>query len=242
MRAPRPAGRPHPVDPKPHSNRAEDTIQDNSVDVVPTILRDHHTRVLPTLPLPGFGTSVKNPENEKLCSQPMKDPCLGRPDLQRASPHRSLHLKLDEFRFIRLLRAGLDKSGHADSTWSCVSRLQLGRSVCPPACCITPSASVATTTPAPTIRTAKSSSPSSKTPRPADVPHAARLRSTPAAASSAASDRCRSAAAPPSSPSRSHASSAGPVAWYARSRSPAPTRGVSIPAPSSAMPWSWAAT
>jgi hypothetical protein len=30
MRAPRPAGRPHPVDPKPHSNRAEDTIQDNS--------------------------------------------------------------------------------------------------------------------------------------------------------------------------------------------------------------------
>ena len=30
MRAPRPAGRPHPVDPKLHSNRAEDTIQDNS--------------------------------------------------------------------------------------------------------------------------------------------------------------------------------------------------------------------
>src|SRR5271157_3711580 len=32
------------------------TIQ---VDVVPTIARDHHTRVLPTLPLPGFGTSVR---------------------------------------------------------------------------------------------------------------------------------------------------------------------------------------
>ena len=27
---------------------------------VPTIARDHHTRVLPTLPLPGFGTSVRS--------------------------------------------------------------------------------------------------------------------------------------------------------------------------------------
>ena len=32
------------------------TIQ---VDVVPTIARDHHMRVLPTLSLPGFGTSVR---------------------------------------------------------------------------------------------------------------------------------------------------------------------------------------
>ena len=47
--------------------------------------------------------------------------------------------------------AGLEKSGHADSTWSCVNGLQTGRSACPPACCIMPSASAATTTSAPTI-------------------------------------------------------------------------------------------
>ena len=47
--------------------------------------------------------------------------------------------------------AGLEKSGHADSNWSCVQGLQTGRSACPPACCITPSASAATSTPAPTI-------------------------------------------------------------------------------------------
>jgi hypothetical protein len=52
-------------------------------------------------------------------------------------------------------RAGVEKSGHADSTWSCVIGLQTGRSACPPACCITPSASAATSTPAPTIRAAR---------------------------------------------------------------------------------------
>ena len=38
-------------------------------------------------------------------------------------------------------RAGVEKGGHADSTWSCVTRLQERRSACPPACCITRSAS-----------------------------------------------------------------------------------------------------
>src|SRR5512135_1760337 len=37
-----------------------------------------------------------------------------------------------------------------------------GRSACPPACCITPSASAATSTPAPTTRTARRSSPSTR--------------------------------------------------------------------------------
>jgi hypothetical protein len=30
------------------------------VDAVPTIAREHYARVLPTLPLPGFGTSVRS--------------------------------------------------------------------------------------------------------------------------------------------------------------------------------------
>ncbi len=51
--------------------------------------------------------------------------------------------------------AGLKEGGHADSNWSCVNGLQIGRSACPPACCITPSASAATNTPAPTIRAAR---------------------------------------------------------------------------------------
>src|SRR5208337_2226130 len=52
-------------------------------------------------------------------------------------------------------RAGVEKSGHADLNWSCVIVFQIGRSACPPACCITLSASAATSTPAPTIRAAK---------------------------------------------------------------------------------------
>src|SRR5208337_2627291 len=52
-------------------------------------------------------------------------------------------------------RAGVEKNGHADLNWSCVIVLQIGRSACPPACCITLSASAATGTPAPTIRAAK---------------------------------------------------------------------------------------
>src|SRR6185312_3561098 len=51
-------------------------------------------------------------------------------------------------------RAGLARRGHADSTWSCVNRLQTGSSACPPACCTTPSASAAMTTSAPSTRTA----------------------------------------------------------------------------------------
>src|SRR5512135_807653 len=42
-------------------------------------------------------------------------------------------------------RAGIEGGGHADSNWSCVQGLQIGRSACPPACCITPSVFVATT-------------------------------------------------------------------------------------------------
>ena len=45
--------------------------------------------------------------------------------------------------------AGVEKCGHADSTWSCVKTLQTGRSACPPVCCITRSASEATSTRAP---------------------------------------------------------------------------------------------
>src|SRR5512147_492054 len=71
-------------------------------------------------------------------------------------------------------RAGVEKGGHADSTWSCVQGLQIGRSACPPACCTTPSAFAATSTPAPNSRTAKRSSPSSKSPRPAAAPPAGR--------------------------------------------------------------------
>jgi eukaryotic-like serine/threonine-protein kinase len=52
-------------------------------------------------------------------------------------------------------RAGLEKSGHADSTWSCVNGLQNGRSACPPACCTMPSAFAAMTTSAPNIRTVR---------------------------------------------------------------------------------------
>src|SRR4051812_17972166 len=59
-------------------------------------------------------------------------------------------------------RAGVERGGHADSNWSCVLGLQTGRSACPPACCITPSASAATTTPAPTTGTARRSSPSTR--------------------------------------------------------------------------------
>ena len=52
-------------------------------------------------------------------------------------------------RHIYRLMSGSSR-GHADSTWSCVKGLQTGRSACPPACCITPSASAATSTSAPT--------------------------------------------------------------------------------------------
>ena len=80
-----------------------------------------------------------------------------------------------KLRFIRRKRApGLERGGHADSTWSCVKGLQIGRSACPPACCITPSASAATSTPAPTTRAARRSSPSARSPRPAAAPPAAR--------------------------------------------------------------------
>src|SRR5271165_2001558 len=46
-------------------------------------------------------------------------------------------------------RAGVERGGHAGSIWSCVKGLQNGRSACAPACCITPSASAATSTFAP---------------------------------------------------------------------------------------------
>src|SRR5262249_6665555 len=51
--------------------------------------------------------------------------------------------------------AGLEKRGHADSTWSCVKGLRTGRAACPPAFCIRPSASAVTTTSAPTIEAAR---------------------------------------------------------------------------------------
>ena len=57
--------------------------------------------------------------------------------------------------------------------------LQTGRSACPPACCITPSASAATSTPAPTIRAARRSSPSARSPRPAAARPAARREVSP---------------------------------------------------------------
>ena len=43
-------------------------------------------------------------------------------------------------------RAGVEKGGHAESHWSCVTRLQAGRSACPPACCTMRSAPEATNT------------------------------------------------------------------------------------------------
>src|SRR5512135_2710486 len=138
-------------------------------------------------------------------------------------------------------RAGLERGGHADSTWSCVRGLQIGRSACPPACCITPSASAAISTPAPTTTTAKPSSPSTKIPRPAAAPPAGRPRSTLAVRSSAASEPSPSAAAPPSSSCPSRASNAWPVASCDRSRSRSPTRAAATPKPSSGTPSSWAA-
>ncbi|MGO9596719.1 MAG: transposase family protein [Isosphaeraceae bacterium] len=57
--------------------------------------------------------------------------------------------------FIRRKRAGVERGGHAGSIWSCVKGLQNGRSACAPACCITPSASAATSTFAPNTRAAK---------------------------------------------------------------------------------------
>src|SRR5918998_2145905 len=117
-------------------------------------------------------------------------------------------------------RAGVEKGGHADSTWSCVNGLQTGRSACPPASCITPSASAAITPPAPTTRAAKRSSPSTKTSIPAAAPPAGRTGSGPAARSNAASGPCPSAAAPRSWPCPSRTSNAWPAAWCARSTSP----------------------
>ncbi len=82
-------------------------------------------------------------------------------------------------RFIRWKRAaGLKRGGRADSIGSCVKGLPTRRSACPPACCITPSASAATSTPAPTTRMAKPSSPSTRSPRRAAARPAARPRST----------------------------------------------------------------
>src|SRR5436305_8012848 len=138
-------------------------------------------------------------------------------------------------------RAGLEKRGHAASNWSCAQRLQTGMSACPPACCTTPSASAATSTDAPTTRTARRSSRSTKSPRPAAAPPAARPGSSRAATSSGVSAPCPSAPAPRSSSCPSRASNARTVAWSARSRSPSPTRAAATPAPSSATPWSWAA-
>src|SRR3954447_26771860 len=74
--------------------------------------------------------------------------------------------------------AGLKKGGHADPIGSCVQRLPTRRSACPPACCITPSASAAIGTPAPTITAARSPTPSSRSPTPAAVRPAARVRSS----------------------------------------------------------------
>src|SRR5207302_2014602 len=69
---------------------------------------------------------------------------------------------------------GLKKGGHADPIWSCVKGLQVRRSACPPACCITASASGAISTSALSTKAAKSCSPSGKSPRPAGVRRAAR--------------------------------------------------------------------
>src|SRR5512135_2191553 len=138
-------------------------------------------------------------------------------------------------------RAGVANGGHADSTGSCVRGLRTGRSACPSACCITPLASAATTTLAPTTRTAKRSSPSTKSPRPAADPPAGPPRSSRAVGSSGASEPCPSAAAPPSWSCPSRASNARPVAWCDRSRSPSPTRAAATPTPSSATPWIWVA-
>jgi O-methyltransferase domain/Dimerisation domain len=52
-------------------------------------------------------------------------------------------------------RGGLNEGGHADCIWSCVKRLQIRRSACPPACCITPLVSGAMSTFAPSIGVAK---------------------------------------------------------------------------------------
>src|SRR5262249_30331105 len=60
-----------------------------------------------------------------------------------------------ELWFIRKERARVEKSGHADSTWSCVNSLPTGSSACPSVFCTTPLASGAIGTSVPTIRMAK---------------------------------------------------------------------------------------
>jgi serine/threonine protein kinase len=135
-------------------------------------------------------------------------------------------------------RAGLERSRHADSTWSCVQGLQDGRSACPPACCIMPSASVATSTFAPITGAVKCSSRSAKTPRLAAVRPVTPARCGRAAGSSAASGRCPSAAGRPRLSSSSRACNASSVGSCGRSRSPLPTPGVATPDPSNATRWS----
>ena len=83
------------------------------------------------------------------------------------------------FWFIRgKRRAGVEESGHADSTWSCVKKLQTRRSACPRVCCITRSAFEATSTRAPSTTMAKSSSPFTKSLKPTVVRPAVRVRSS----------------------------------------------------------------
>ena len=97
MRAPRPAGRPHLVDPKLLRIERKTRFKTIPVDVVPTIARDHHTGVLPTLPPPGFGTSVRTvPGQDTACPRP----CLGSGqsrgvDQERESACAATHIRHD---------------------------------------------------------------------------------------------------------------------------------------------------
>src|SRR4029077_13329733 len=84
-------------------------------------------------------------------------------------------------------RAEVEKGGHADSTWSCVKKLQTRRSACPPVCCITRFAFEATSTHAPSTAMARSYSPLSRSLKATVVQHAVRLRSALEATSTAAS-------------------------------------------------------
>src|SRR4051812_2302503 len=79
-----------------------------------------------------------------------------------AGRNRTTYLQV--MKFIRRKRAGVERGGHAGSTWSCVTRLQERRSACPPACCITPSASRAIGTSARPTSRVRRSSPSARSP------------------------------------------------------------------------------
>ena len=129
-------------------------------------------------------------------------------------------------------RPGVEKGGHADSTGSCVTRTRTWRSACPPACGITPSASAATSTSAPTTDwTDHLHHP----PGPRELP-LLRLRLATGALARpgrAPLGPCPSAAVRPSWPCPSRGSNVSPAGSCARSRSPSPTRGAATPPASS---------